>query len=97
MTVKAPPLSEAAFQAQIVKLAKLRGWFVYHPWLSVKSEPGWPDLTCVRDGRLIFMEVKSEKGPVSPAQERVQVILSAVAEVYVVRPSDWDFIERELR
>lgn len=44
---EAPALSEKAFQAAIVRLAKQHGWYVFHPTIAKKSVPGYPDLTCV--------------------------------------------------
>jgi hypothetical protein len=77
---------------------------VYHPRYSQGSEPGWPDLTLIRrrDRRLVFAELKTEKGVVSPRQREVLDLLLSLAgptwragdnlsplvEVYVWRPSD---------
>jgi hypothetical protein len=107
MTVKALPITERAFMEQILELATYRGWESLHlrpamtrrGWVTPVQGTmgvGFPDLMLVRDGRLVFMEVKSEKGRVSPAQASVREVLKPIAPCYVVRPSDWDFIEREL-
>lgn len=83
MTVaaKAPPLSEKLFQRQVVELAKIMGWRVYHPFLSKWSERGFPDLTMVRarDRRLLFAELKADKGKLSEHQVEWQELLGAVA------------------
>ena len=60
---------------------------------------GWPDLVLVheRTGRLIFAELKSEVGKLSPEQVDVLDILRQTAlEVYVWRPRDIDEIARIL-
>lgn len=70
---------------------------------------GWPDLMLIRerDQRLIFAELKSEAGKVSPEQERVLDVLRALdgrlaavasplIEVFVWRPHDIEEIERIL-
>jgi len=47
-----PPLlftSEKEFMAWVVKLARDRGWSVYHTFDSRRSEAGFPDLTCLRE------------------------------------------------
>lgn len=79
--VKAPPLSEKLFQRQVLELAKIMGWRVYHPFLSKWSERGFPDLTMVRarDRRLLFAELKAEAGRLTPAQVEWQELLAAVA------------------
>jgi hypothetical protein len=54
---------------------------VFHPRYSLGSEPGWPDLTLIRrrDRRLIFAELKSEKGQLSPRQAEVLDLLRLFA------------------
>lgn len=64
---------------------------IYHPRYSLGSEPGWPDLTLVRrrDRRLLFAELKSEKGFLSTRQAEVLELLEEVGmEVHIWRPSD---------
>ena len=90
---------EAEFQAQIVELAEAQNWLVYHTHDSRRSQPGFPDLVLVRGGRLLFMEVKAEKGKLSPAQLNWMVMLKGARYVHAatVRPSDWDEVERLLQ
>lgn len=78
---KAPPLTEKLFQRQVLELARIYGWRAYHPFLSKWSEKGFPDLTMVRprDRRLLFAELKSEKGRVSEDQREWLALLSSVA------------------
>jgi hypothetical protein len=58
-------MSEAEFQAQVVSLAELRGWRIFHDHDSRRNTAGLPDLILVRRGRLIFAELKSERGRIS--------------------------------
>mgnify|MGYP000098728519 CR=1 FL=1 len=92
-------LTEKAFAQQVVDLARLLGWRVYRTWLSVRSPAGFPDLVLVRPPRLIFAELKSEKGRLTPAQEAWLELLRQVpgAEVYVWRPADLEEIAAVLR
>ena len=53
-----------------------------------------PDLCLVRGRRLIFAELKTEKGRLTPAQEAWLEAFKALRstapiEVYVWRPADW--------
>lgn len=50
---------------------------VFHPRYSLGSEPGWPDLTLIRrrDRRLVFAELKGQKGVVKPRQVAVLDLL----------------------
>jgi hypothetical protein len=87
-------LNEKQFQAQVVELAGVLRWATYHPWLSVHSPRGWPDLALCRPPRLVLAELKSEKGKVTPAQDQWLELLGRCpgVEVYVWRPSDWDAV-----
>lgn len=121
MTTIAPPLTEAAFMAQVTQYAELRGWKWYHPrpartldgWRTAGSGPlakGWPDLVLIRatlgqPRRLIFAEVKTDTGRMSPEQLDATLAFDDLratdglhgVEVYVWRPKFWDRIEETLR
>lgn len=94
-----PPLTEAQWLRQVVDLARLLGWSAYHPWLSIHSERGWPDLALVRPPRLVLAELKTERGRTTPAQERWLGMLRECpgVEVYVFRPSDIERVAEVLR
>jgi hypothetical protein len=92
--------SEAEFQRQVIQYAQFCGWLCYSIPDSRRSTlAGWPDVVFMRDTRIVFSEMKREKGKTSPAQDVVLATLSAIAEanktmeVYVWRPSDWPEIE----
>lgn len=83
-------LTEAEWHAQVVELAGTLGYLRYHTYRSKRSPAGFPDEVLVRD-RVIYLELKREKGKLSPEQRRwVTALLDAGAEIYVVRPSDLD-------
>ena len=93
-----PAITEAEFQRQVIDLAHILGWVVYHPMLSKWSERGWPDLSMVRPPRLVFAELKRESGKTTEHQDRWLALLGATcAEVYLWRPSDLDGIATILR
>lgn len=74
----------------IIDLARLLGWKTYHTFDSRRSEPGYPDLTLVKGRRLVFAELKTEKGRMTAAQDEwLEAFLQAGAEVCVFRPRDW--------
>jgi hypothetical protein len=59
---------------------------------------GWPDLCLIKGSRLIFAELKSEKGKLTAAQVTVLNALEATGhEVFCWRPSDWDSVCEVLR
>ncbi len=97
MRVKSLKLTEKEFQAQVIQLAKLRGWMVYHTHDSRRSTAGFPDLVLVRPPLLIFVEVKLiGKYPSSAQQTWLNALLAANQHASVWRPSDWPEIERIL-
>lgn len=91
--------TEAEFQRQIVELAELRGWWWHHIPDSRRDNPGRPDLLLVHPEkrRVLFLEVKSERGRVTLAQSRmIEALDGGRTRAAVVRPSDWDVIEASL-
>ena len=93
---------EKDFQRRVEEYARLEGWHVYSvPDSRRVSLSGYPDLTMWRvlDKRLIFAELKREKGRLRPQQEVILEELRqlGVAEVYVWRPSNWNEIRDPLR
>ena len=94
-----PPEREAHFQNRVINAMRVFGWRVYHPWTSIHSASGWPDLFAVRGERGVAAELKAVRGRVTPAQQDWLDCLSNVRgiEAYVWRPSDWDQIVEILR
>lgn len=91
-------VSERELQAHLVAVARREGWRVYFVWDSRHSPAGWPDLALVRGGTLLFLEVKSETGRLTPAQEDCLAALGSVDTVLldVARPSNVEKIEAML-
>ncbi len=92
-------MSEAAWQTMITDYATLTGWRWHHQRLSKQSRPGWPDLTLCRSSRLIFAELKTERGTVRPEQTAWLHALREVpsCEVFVWRPRHWALVQQVLR
>jgi hypothetical protein len=82
-------MSEAALQSAVLELAAWYGIACYHTHDSRRSQPGYPDLT-IAGSRVIWRELKSGRGRLSPAQvewgERLQL---AGCDWAVWRPADW--------
>lgn len=106
-------ISERAFQSQVVRYARLMGWRVWHdnatnapklcrsckqPLKLPRNEAGLVDLILLRRPRVVWAELKSERGKVSPEQASfIAELRAAHQEVYLWRPSDWQEVERVLR
>ncbi|NWL32962.1 VRR-NUC domain-containing protein [Paenarthrobacter nitroguajacolicus] len=95
--------SEDEFQSAVLQLAQLLGYQLrYHNPDSRRSQAGFPDLVLGSSSRkrLLFRELKTDTGRVSPAQRVCMEILNlAGANAAVWRPQDLRSgrIERELR
>jgi hypothetical protein len=107
-----PKLAERQFHAQVVELATWLRWHCWHdratnmpracrachaPLDFARNDPGWPDLILIRRPRVLFVELKSDRGRLTDAQAQMLAELRACKqEVYVWRPRDWSKIEKIL-
>lgn len=83
-------MTEKELDAEVRKLAKLCGWLYYHTYRSKRSPAGFPDLVLVRPPRIVYAELKSKDGKVTPEQK---IWLDKLAgcpqnEVYLWRPDE---------
>jgi len=62
----------------------------FHPFDSRRSTPGWPDIVLVRPPSVIFAELKTATGRLTPAQRTWLDALDGCpgVEAYLWRPSD---------
>jgi Holliday junction resolvase len=91
------PRKESDVQRAIVQALSVAGWLVMHiPNQSTRGRqrwaglmPGAPDLVAVKRGRVVFLEVKTDRGRVSEKQAEVHDLLRLHGmEVRVVRGID---------
>lgn len=102
-------MKEAELQEAVIECAHMYGWMVAH-FRPARTEKGWrtpvaadgkgfPDLVLVRH-RVIFAELKSERGRLTFEQEMwLKQLTNAGADAYLWRPTDWvdGTIEAELK
>ena len=83
-------ISEAALQKSLIEVAEMHGWSWHHETDSRRSKAGFPDLVCVHPHHgLVFLELKSERGYLSPEQKEWRdVLVMAGVRYYVFRPRD---------
>src|SRR5580765_4675851 len=87
--------SEKHFMWRIRQRAALTGWkWRWHQLDSIGTQSGLPDLILVRPPRVIFAELKSEHGRLSPMQKAALTDLMHCpgVETYVWKPSNWETI-----
>lgn len=88
-------ITEKQLREQIRDLCKVLGWKFYFTWTSIHSPRGMPDLILCKPPRLLFAELKTEKGAVSSYQQEWLDLLNECGgnvECYVWRPSDVEAI-----
>ena len=93
-------ISESDFAQSVVEYARATGWLVWRTWNSKHSPAGEPDLRLVHPGqkRVIWAELKSSKGKLTPMQEQaIETLQVAGAEAYLWYPQDWWLIEMVLK
>ena len=109
---RARHITEEELQDAVVKCARLLGWRVHFAWLSIHSAAGYPDLTLVwpadgapppgRRARILYLELKTERGRLTAEQEAWGAALRAIGgpvAYRVIRPAQWldGSVERLLR
>lgn len=97
---QAPAITETQFREQIRSLCRVLGWKFHFTWLAIHSPKGFPDLVLrnVEQQRIIFAEIKTEKGIITPSQQEWHDDLIACGqEAYFWRPGDFDEIARILQ
>ena len=84
-------MTEAALQQMVIDLAHWAGWMHYHVTDSRRTRPGFPDLVLVHTvtGRVIFAELKSDKGRVRPEQDVWLQHLGKQHDAFLWRPVHW--------
>lgn len=95
-----PPtgLAEKDWQAQVIELAALYRWRVYHTYDSRRSHEGWPDLILARPPELLAVELKTDTGRLRPAQrEWLDVLTACRVETAVWRPREFEAVHARLR
>lgn len=90
-------LTEEQFLARVTALCDWLHLLWYHTRDSRRSPSGFPDLVIVGPTRVIYAELKSEKGRTTARQKDWLAGLQAAGQAaHVWRPSDWEWVQQEL-
>ena len=93
-------MTEKELQRALSDALRVFGWRAYHPWTSVHSAAGYPDLCAVRGQRLLYAELKGDRGRLTPQQNAWLEALRGVVrppDVYLWTPADLDHALEVLR
>ena len=90
-------MDEKEFQRKVLFLLKVNGWQTHFTLRSTEVNPkGFPDVLAWKPslGRMLFAELKGEKGKLTSEQTDVIAGLEKIPtiETYVWRPQDWALI-----
>jgi len=96
--------TEKDFARAFEDYLRIKGWRFAHfrpaqkqngHWVTAMSgDAGFPDYVLVRNWRVVFVELKSEKGKPTIDQEVwLDALRATSAQVYVLKPSQWPLIE----
>ncbi len=77
-------ITETDIRRQVQYYLRLKGWFVFYNLQGLGSYRGISDLIAVRDGRVIFIELKTARGRQSEHQKKFQADLEAAGGEYVL-------------
>lgn len=90
---------ERHLQASVEEHLRLAGWRFFHAYDSRRSQPGFPDLVCLRGERILVAELKGPKTRVTAEQrEWLAAFELAGVPAYLWRlPGDWAKVGRVLR
>lgn len=80
--------NETVIRRSIVDALRRSAWFVYYNMqMGIGQHKGLADLTAMRNGEVVFIEVKTEKGRQSPEQLQFQKDCESHGVKYMVARS----------
>lgn len=96
-------MSERKLGQTIREMAEAYGWLCYQVLdtrnYAKRTSRGFPDQFIARPGRALALELKTERGIVTPNQELWVATLDSIPGITsaVIRPHDLDHVEELLR
>lgn len=90
-----PKVTEADIRRQVRDYLRIRGWFVFHILQGgVGVYRGITDLIAAKDGRVLFIELKTARGRQSEHQKKFQSDIEAHGGEYVLCRGVDDLLKR---
>lgn len=80
-------VSETAIKKQIKYYLQYRGWFIFHILQGVGSYKGVSDFIAIKEGRVLFIEVKTAIGKQSPDQIQFEADIRRCGGKYLLARS----------
>ena len=89
-----PKITETDIRRQGRDYLRIKGWFVFYVLQGLGAYRGIPDLIAVRDGRVLFIELKTARGRQSDHQKKFQADLEAAGGEYILCRGADDLLKR---
>ncbi len=77
-------ITESDIRRQVRDYLRVKGWFVFHVLQGLGCYLGVTDLIAVKDGRVLFIELKTARGRQSQHQKKFQADLEAAGGEYIL-------------
>ena len=78
------PAKESEIRAAIKEYLQWTGWFIFYQLQGLGAYKGLSDLVAVKNGRVVFVEIKKPSGKQSEYQIQFQADLEASGGEYLV-------------
>lgn len=85
--------TENQIQSAIRQYLQYNGWFVIRNQQSMGSHKGLADLTAIRNGRVLWIEVKTPKGRLSEWQQKFKADIEEHGGMFLEARSVDDVVE----
>ena len=90
-----PKVTETDIRRQVRDYLRIKGWFCFHVLQGgVGVYRGITDLIAAKDGRVLFIELKTPRGRQSDYQRKFQANLEAAGGEYVLCRGVDDLLKR---
>ncbi len=89
-----PKITETDIRRQVRDYLRIKGWFVFYVLQGLGAYRGIPDLIAVKNGRALFIELKTARGRQSDHQKKFQVDLEAAGGEYILCRGADDLLKR---
>jgi len=80
-------VTEKAIMQQIKYALSVYGWFVFRVPPSVYGQKGLCDLIAIKNGMVVFIEVKAENGRQSDEQKVFEAKINSAGGIYILARS----------
>jgi Holliday junction resolvase len=90
-------MKESDILKQVRDYLRWHGWYIYRNHQSLGSHKGLSDLTAIRDGKTIWIEIKKPGGKPSDHQIKFAQEIESHGGIYLIitRIEDWPIKEKE--